>query len=116
MISTWAAVGIGAACFFVGGAIGVLAVSITAISKDDFGRDDSERQTEPSRGSPAQLSFIASKPRRPRLLTCRQAARRIKMSERWLYDHAADLPFTVKVGKRAVRFNADELAEWMKRR
>ncbi len=51
-------------------------------------------------------ALVASVGRDPgELLTVDVAARRIGLSEDWLYRHAAKLPFTVHVG-RQVRFSA----------
>lgn len=130
MVATSTAIGIGIVSFFVGGAIGVLVVSITAISKNDFGRDQAPSPSnEPDKGEsapsipkptiPTQLTFIGSsrrRPRRPRLLTAEQVAKRLGMSQRWVYDNHLDWPFTVRTGKRAIRFDEERLREWMAQR
>jgi excisionase family DNA binding protein len=46
------------------------------------------------------------------LLTVDVAARRLGLSEDWLYRHAAKLPFTVRVG-RQVRFSARRLEAYI---
>ena len=40
-----------------------------------------------------------------RLLNVREAAAKPGTTEDWLYRHAADLPFTARVGKKRVRFS-----------
>jgi predicted DNA-binding transcriptional regulator AlpA len=47
------------------------------------------------------------------LLDVREAAARLHMSEDWLYRHARQLPFTRRVGRRAVRFDPEGLARWV---
>jgi predicted DNA-binding transcriptional regulator AlpA len=44
-----------------------------------------------------------------RLLSVREAAERLGMSVDWLYRHARLLPFTRRLGSRAVKFDADGL-------
>lgn len=43
-----------------------------------------------------------------------EAARRLGMSERWLYRNASRLPFTVRIGRRLV-FSARGLDRWLER-
>src|SRR5215470_16577978 len=40
-----------------------------------------------------------------RLLTVEQAAERLRVSSDWLYRHADQLPFTIRVGTRHLRFS-----------
>jgi predicted DNA-binding transcriptional regulator AlpA len=47
------------------------------------------------------------------LLDVRQAAERLGVSEDWLYRNAPKLPFTRRVGRRALRFDAPGLARWV---
>jgi predicted DNA-binding transcriptional regulator AlpA len=47
------------------------------------------------------------------LLDVKQAAARLGMSVAWLYDHADELPFTRRVGRRARRFDADGIDRWL---
>lgn len=117
MVSVWIAV----AAFFFGGVVGFGLMSIIAIgrvSDDDFGRDlvdhVPESLPEAKPANPHQLTFISSNGhRKAKLLNARQAARRVGMSPRWLYDHKLDLPFTVRTGKRSYRFDSARLDEWV---
>ena len=120
MVSIWIAV----AAFMFGGIIGFALMAIIAIgrvSDDDFGRDNPsmvpETLPDPKPTKPHQLTFISANGRqRPRLLTAKQAAKRIGMSERWLYDNASNLPFSVRMGRRSVRFESGALTAWLKER
>ena len=47
------------------------------------------------------------------LLDVREAAGRLGMSADWLYRHAKRLPFTRRVGRRALKFDAEGLARWI---
>jgi predicted DNA-binding transcriptional regulator AlpA len=74
------------------------------------------KPTEPIATTAPQLYMLDPRPVKSRLLTAKQAARRLGMSERWLYDHSRDLPFTVKVGRRSLRFDSRILDEWLRDR
>jgi predicted DNA-binding transcriptional regulator AlpA len=47
------------------------------------------------------------------LLDVEEAAARLGMSTDWLYRHARQLPFTRRVGRRAVKFDPEGLARWV---
>jgi predicted DNA-binding transcriptional regulator AlpA len=47
------------------------------------------------------------------LLDVQEAAERLGMSTDWLYRHARQLPFTRRVGRRAVKFDPTGLARWV---
>lgn len=47
------------------------------------------------------------------LLDVQAAAERLGMSADWLYRHARQLPFTRRVGRRAVKFDPEGLARWV---
>ena len=47
-----------------------------------------------------------------RLLTVQEAAQRLAVTPRWLYRHAGDLPFTVRLG-RLLRFSERGLDRWL---
>ena len=49
-------------------------------------------------------------------LTVEEAARRLGMSVAWTYKNAHRLPFTVRVGRRAVRFSARRLETYLRHR
>ena len=52
-----------------------------------------------------------------RLLTVAEAARRIAVRPRWIYAHAADLTFVVRLpGSRALRCSARGIAKWLAKR
>lgn len=50
------------------------------------------------------------------LLTAREVAKRLGCSVRYVYAHANDWPFTVRLDGRAVRFDPEGLARWTRRR
>jgi excisionase family DNA binding protein len=50
-----------------------------------------------------------------KLLTVEEAAGRTGMSKRWLYTHAQNLPFAVRVG-RSLRFSEAGLDRWVRSR
>ena len=52
----------------------------------------------------------------PTLLTVHQAAARLEVSTSHLYHRAKDLPFTVKLGPRQLRFDPVGLAAWLQTR
>ncbi len=47
----------------------------------------------------------------PRNLDVAEAARRLGMSRDWLYRHAAELPFALRIGRRVV-FDSVALERW----
>jgi predicted DNA-binding transcriptional regulator AlpA len=47
------------------------------------------------------------------LLGVEEAAARLGMSTDWLYRHARDLPFTRRVGRRALKFDGAGLDRWV---
>jgi len=47
------------------------------------------------------------------LLTITEAAALIKMSPRWLYRHARNLPFTRRISRKALRFSRSGLDRWL---
>jgi excisionase family DNA binding protein len=49
------------------------------------------------------------------LLTAEEAARRLGVSKRWLYEHASGLPFSRRLGGRTVRFSARGVEKWLER-
>jgi len=51
-----------------------------------------------------------------RLLDVRAAAKLLDVRPRWLYDHAARLPFARKLGGRTLRFSESGLRRWLERR
>jgi excisionase family DNA binding protein len=51
-----------------------------------------------------------------RLLTAEEAAERLGMSKEWIYKKAARLPFTVRVGSRALRFSSTGIDKYQARR
>ncbi len=51
-----------------------------------------------------------------RLLSAKQAAALLGVSERWLYRQAKTLPFARRVGGRMLRFSEHGLARWSARR
>jgi predicted DNA-binding transcriptional regulator AlpA len=69
----------------------------------------------------ARLTAPASEPRpdaprqEPRNLDVAEAARRLGMSRDWLYRHAAELPFALRIGRRVV-FDSLALECWNRKR
>ena len=51
----------------------------------------------------------------PRNLDVAEAARRLGMSRDWLYRHATELPFALRIGRRVV-FDSVALERWNRRR
>lgn len=51
----------------------------------------------------------------PGLLTAKQVADRLNCSTRYVYANAHKWPFTVRLGKAAVRFDAAGLERWLRR-
>jgi predicted DNA-binding transcriptional regulator AlpA len=47
------------------------------------------------------------------LLGIKEAAARLGVSSDWLYRHARQLPFTRRVGRRALRFDPEGLGRWV---
>jgi predicted DNA-binding transcriptional regulator AlpA len=50
------------------------------------------------------------------LLDVQEAATRLGMSTDWLYRHARQLPFTRRVGRRALKFDSASLDRWVAQR
>ena len=50
------------------------------------------------------------------LLKVKEAAQRLEVSEDWLYHHASKLPFTVRLGSRQLRFSAEGIERYIRRR
>jgi excisionase family DNA binding protein len=50
------------------------------------------------------------------LLDVQEAAARLGMSTDWLYRHARQLPFTRRVGRRALKFDSASLDRWVAQR
>lgn len=50
------------------------------------------------------------------LLGIEEAAKRLHVSETWLYRHSRDLPFAKKLGRRTLRFDARGLENWARSR
>jgi predicted DNA-binding transcriptional regulator AlpA len=50
------------------------------------------------------------------LLGVEEAAARLGMSTDWLYRHARQLPFTRRVGRRALKFDSASLDRWLAQR
>ena len=51
-----------------------------------------------------------------RLLTVAEAASILGVDDRWMYRHAASLPFTRKLGGRTLRFSELGLERWLESR
>jgi predicted DNA-binding transcriptional regulator AlpA len=50
------------------------------------------------------------------LLDVAETAQRLGTSKDWLYRHADQLPFTVRLGPRQLRFSAQGLAQYIRKR
>jgi predicted DNA-binding transcriptional regulator AlpA len=50
------------------------------------------------------------------LLDVAETAQRLGTSKDWLYRHADQLPFTVRLGPRQLRFSAHGLAQYIRKR
>jgi predicted DNA-binding transcriptional regulator AlpA len=47
------------------------------------------------------------------LLTIDEAAAMIKLSKRWLYRHAKNLPFARKLSRKVLRFSRSGITRWL---
>ncbi len=54
--------------------------------------------------------------RADRLLTAAAAAARLAVTKYWLYEHARQLPFTVRIGRRGVRFSEKGIERYLRQR
>jgi predicted DNA-binding transcriptional regulator AlpA len=52
-------------------------------------------------------------PSEDRLLTVAEAAPRLGVTEDWLYRHAKQLPFTVRLGRKTLRFSMLKLERYL---
>jgi len=68
------------------------------------------RLTIPAADKPSDVSGQEA-----RNLDVAEAAKRLGMSRDWLYRHASELPFAVRIGRRVV-FDSRELERWNRRR
>jgi predicted DNA-binding transcriptional regulator AlpA len=50
-----------------------------------------------------------------KLLTVQEASARLGVGKRWLYVHAADFPFTVRLPGRRLRFREVGLARYLQK-
>jgi predicted DNA-binding transcriptional regulator AlpA len=66
--------------------------------------------------APAGGGYSDGAPAEDRLLSVKEAAEQLGHSEDWLYRRAAKLPFTVRTGRRDVRFSTVGLARWIRNR
>ena len=48
-----------------------------------------------------------------KLLTAKEVAETLSMTSRWVYDHASALPFTRRLGSKAVRFSSRGLEKYL---
>lgn len=55
-------------------------------------------------------------PTEDRLLTAAQAAKLLHVSERWLYKHAATLPYAVRLSETVVRFSYNKIQAEIQRK
>ena len=55
-------------------------------------------------------------PAEDQLLTARQAAKLLQVSERWLYKHAAILPYAVRLSETVVRFSRNKIQAEIQRK
>jgi predicted DNA-binding transcriptional regulator AlpA len=51
-----------------------------------------------------------------KLLTISEASRKLGMSQDYLYRKATNLPFTVRVGRRSLRFSEQGMDRWIRNR
>lgn len=67
------------------------------------------RLTAPATDKPSDVSGHEA-----RNLDVAEAAKRLGISRDWLYRHASELPFAVRIGRRVV-FDSLALAQWNRR-
>lgn len=48
-----------------------------------------------------------------RLLTVKEAAKLLAVSQKYLYEHADDFPFTRRLGPKTLRFSAQGIERWL---
>jgi predicted DNA-binding transcriptional regulator AlpA len=58
-------------------------------------------------------SQTPSRRHRDTLLNAREAAQFLGTSAGWLYDHWSELPFTVRLSPRCLRFSLSGLQDWI---
>ena len=68
------------------------------------------RLTTPAAGTPSDVSGQEA-----RNLDVTEASTRLGISKDWLYRHASELPFALRIGRRLV-FDSAALARWNRRR
>lgn len=50
------------------------------------------------------------------LLTAATAAARLAVTKYWLYEHARQLPFTVRIGRRGLRFSENGIERYLRQK
>ena len=55
-------------------------------------------------------------PSEDQLLTAKQAAKLLQVSERWLYKYAATLPYAVRLSETVVRFSRNKIQAEIQRK
>ena len=54
--------------------------------------------------------------RADRLLTAAAAAARLAVTKYWLYEHKGQLPFTVRIGRRGLRFSENGIERYLRQK
>jgi excisionase family DNA binding protein len=67
-------------------------------------------------GTPAGGNGAKAPEESDRLLTVKEAAEKLGLSEDYLYRHAKSLPFTVRVGPRQLRFSVRGIQRFIHQR
>ena len=67
-----------------------------------------------SRQLAARNDARVNEPREDTLLDVSEAAKRLSTSRDWLYRHAAALPFTVRNGRRQLRFSSAGITRYIR--
>ena len=64
----------------------------------------------------AALKFPQRESAEDQLLTASEAAKLLHVSERWLYKHAAKLPYAVRLSETVVRFSHNKIQAEIQRK
>ena len=65
--------------------------------------------------SPPAIDLAVARESEPTLLAPQEAAARFKVSKRWLLAHAHEIPGTIALSRKTIRFDAVRLVRWLDR-
>jgi predicted DNA-binding transcriptional regulator AlpA len=64
----------------------------------------------------AALKFTGRIPEEDKLITATEAAKLLHVSPRWLYAHASELPYAVRLSETVIRFSWNKIQSEIQRR